>query len=99
MGIEWSRVQPRVVGGSLAKRIQGKRSPFDHAALDYYVRMFAAARRHGLEPVVTLHHFVHPAWLGPDPWLDDETRALPLTFAKRPPRASGSTHRCSGSSR
>jgi beta-glucosidase/6-phospho-beta-glucosidase/beta-galactosidase len=23
--------------------------------------------------VVTLHHFVHPAWLGPDPWLDGRT--------------------------
>ena len=35
--------------------------------------MLAACREQGLEPVVTLHHFVHPAWLGSDPWLDEKT--------------------------
>ena len=36
----------------------------------------AACRRQGLEPVVTLQHFTHPAWLGLDAWLDDGTPAL-----------------------
>ncbi len=35
--------------------------------------MIAACQRAGLEPVVTLHHFVHPAWLGSDPWLEAAT--------------------------
>ncbi|MDP9291593.1 MAG: family 1 glycosylhydrolase, partial [Verrucomicrobiota bacterium] len=48
---------------------------FDAAALDHYARMIAECRQNGLEPIVTLHHFVHPAWLGPDAWLDPETPA------------------------
>lgn len=84
MGIEWSRVQPvRTVGGSpLPNGFKANAPPFDHAALDYYVMMLAAARRHGLEPVVTLHHFVHPAWLGPDPWLDDDTPELFAAYVR-----------------
>ncbi len=38
--------------------------------------MLAACRRQGLEPVLTLHHFTHPSWLGPDPWLDPATPEL-----------------------
>ncbi len=64
MGIEWSRVQPTTSNGETSAP-----PPFDEAALDHYAAMLAAARRHRLEPVVTLHHFVHPAWLGGDPWL------------------------------
>jgi len=33
-----------------------------------------------MEPVVTLQHFTHPAWLGVDAWLDDATPALFETF-------------------
>ena len=66
LGIEWSRVQPTLT-------IQpGPPPPFDDGALEYYVEMLAECRRNGLEPVVTLHHFVHPAWLGSDPWLQPE---------------------------
>jgi beta-glucosidase/6-phospho-beta-glucosidase/beta-galactosidase len=35
-----------------------------------------------LEPVVTLHHFVHPAWLGSDPWLDAATPSLFVDFVR-----------------
>ena len=49
---------------------------FDSAALDGYADRLAACRRHNLEPVVTLQHFTHPAWLGVDVWLDDRTPAL-----------------------
>ncbi len=38
--------------------------------------MLAACRHAGLEPIVTLHHFVHPAWLGADPWLRPQTAVL-----------------------
>lgn len=60
LGIEWSRVQPTP-------------GVFDGAALDGYGAMLRECRACGLEPVVTLHHFVHPAWLGSDPWLDPAT--------------------------
>ena len=36
-----------------------------------------------MEPVVTLHHFSHPAWVGPDLWLSDERVGLFLLFVAR----------------
>ncbi|MBW3557960.1 MAG: family 1 glycosylhydrolase [Actinobacteria bacterium] len=56
LSVEWSRVEPRP--GDL-----------DGGAVDGYRAILAAAARRGLEPVVTLHHFTHPAWLGADFWL------------------------------
>jgi beta-glucosidase/6-phospho-beta-glucosidase/beta-galactosidase len=70
LGIEWSRVQPT------REPRRTPPPPFDFAALDGYAAMIAACQRHGLEPIVTLHHFVHPVWLGSDPWLEAETPAL-----------------------
>ncbi len=69
LGLEWSRIQPAREAGP------AEPPPFDFTVLDHYVAMLTACQRHGLEPVVTLHHFVHPAWLGSDPWLDDRTPA------------------------
>ncbi len=76
LGLEWSRIQPTAEEGI------SDPPPFDTAALDHYVAIFAACRRHGLEPVVTLHHFVHPAWLGTDPWLDPATPARFAEFVR-----------------
>lgn len=45
----------------------------DPSALDHYAAILNSCRTHGLEPIVTLHHFVHPAELGTDPWLDPGT--------------------------
>ncbi len=70
LSIEWSRVQPTLVDRASAPPL------FDYAALDHYAEMLAACRHAGLEPIVTLHHFVHPAWLGADPWLRPETAIL-----------------------
>jgi beta-glucosidase/6-phospho-beta-glucosidase/beta-galactosidase len=70
LGLEWSRIQPAQAVGTSAP------PSFDYAALDHYAALLAACQRQGLEPVVTLHHFVHPAWLGSDPWLESETPAL-----------------------
>ena len=64
LGIEWSRVQPTL------RNEPGPVPPFDFEALDCYANIVAECRRNGMEPIVTLHHFVHPAWLGSDPWLD-----------------------------
>jgi len=49
MSVEWARLEPEA----------GK---WDEAALGRYVEMVADLRRRGIEPVVTLHHFVLPLW-------------------------------------
>lgn len=70
LSIEWPRVQPS------AAAEPSDPPPFDTVALDKYADIIAACRAHGLEPVVTLQHFTHPAWLGVDAWLDDRTPEL-----------------------
>jgi beta-glucosidase len=47
--VEWARIEPEP-------------GQHDHAALDHYARVVEALHRRGLEPVLTLHHFVAPAW-------------------------------------
>ena len=66
LGIEWARVQP-TTSPTIAKA-----PPFDQGAIEAYSDMIAAIMKAGMEPVVTLHHFVHPYWLGLDFWLEDE---------------------------
>lgn len=67
LGLEWTRIQP-------STSTERRPAPaFDYTALDGYADRIAACRRCGLEPIVTLHHFTHPAWLGLDAWLDEAT--------------------------
>lgn len=49
VGVEWSRVEPE----------PGR---YDHDALQRYREEFLDLRERGIEPLVTLHHFGHPAW-------------------------------------
>jgi beta-glucosidase len=70
LGIEWSRVWP------------ARPDEWDESALDHYAVILCACHAHGLEPVVTLHHFVHPAWLGTDPWLDENTAEVFARYAR-----------------
>ncbi len=49
-GIEWARVEPE--NGEIST-----------AALDHYSRVVDTCLRHGIEPVLTLHHFTSPQWL------------------------------------
>src|SRR5438034_6603445 len=42
--LEWSRIEP-------------EDGEFSDAALEHYRRMCAACREHGVEPIVTFHHF------------------------------------------
>jgi beta-glucosidase len=49
--IEWSRVEPK----------PGQRSD---EALAHYRDMVTSLRERGIEPIVTLHHFTNPIWLG-----------------------------------
>ncbi len=103
MSIEWSRVQPAHVLGPTAGLAAGAEPPpFDERALYSYAQRIADCRAHGLEPIITLHHFVYPAWLGLDAWLKPGTvdrflvfvertitymlRALPQDFGCAPPR-------------
>jgi beta-glucosidase len=48
--LEWSRIEP-------------EDGEFSRAALDHYRRMCAACHEHGLEPIVTFHHFTTPRWV------------------------------------
>ncbi|MEY4071743.1 MAG: hypothetical protein RL721_2357 [Candidatus Eisenbacteria bacterium] len=50
LSFEWSRLEPA----------PGR---FDPAAVAHYHDVLASLRRHGLRPVVTLHHFTNPLWL------------------------------------
>jgi beta-glucosidase/6-phospho-beta-glucosidase/beta-galactosidase len=103
MSIEWSRVQPgTVLGSTEGLAADAEPPPFDERALYSYAQRIADCRAHGLEPIITLHHFVQPAWLGIDAWLKPETidrfiefvrhtlayllRALPHDFGCAPPR-------------
>lgn len=71
LGIEWARVQP----SSSDARLETP-PPIDFSVIDAYADRIAACRKAGLEPVVTLQHFTHPAWLGIDAWLEDRTVRL-----------------------
>ncbi len=57
LSVEWARCEP---------------SPgaHDDEAFARYNRILDACHARGLEPVVCLHHFTHPHWLGPGFWLD-----------------------------
>jgi beta-glucosidase len=45
------------------ERIEPEPGVWDEKALDHYVKMIVAMRRRGLEPFVTLHHYVMPLWV------------------------------------
>ena len=57
LSVEWARCEP-------------SRGVLDEEAFARYRAILDACHRRHLEPVVALHHFTHPHWLGPDPWLD-----------------------------
>jgi beta-glucosidase/6-phospho-beta-glucosidase/beta-galactosidase len=65
MGIEWARCQPS------ASTVPTDPPPWDESALDHYADMVEMVIDHGMQPIITLHHFTHPLWLGMDIWLED----------------------------
>jgi beta-glucosidase len=75
MGIEWARCQPS------ASTEPTEPPPWDEAALDHYADMVELVIDRGMQPIITLHHFTHPLWLGLDIWLDDRGPDL-LTAAQ-----------------
>jgi 6-phospho-beta-galactosidase/beta-glucosidase len=59
LSVEWTRLEP-------------EEGQFDEDALGAYVRILDGCHQRGMEPVVSLHHFTHPAWLGEEFWLDGD---------------------------
>ena len=56
-----------------------RRGPTDEAAVARYRAILGACHDRGLTPLVTLHHFTHPWWLGEDLWLRPDA---PERFAR-----------------
>lgn len=50
LGIEWARIEPQP-------------GVFNEAAIQHYRDVIQSARDHGLEPMVTLYHWVVPNWV------------------------------------
>ena len=56
LSVEWARIEPA----------EGQ---IDETALDGYGGILAGCHQRGLTPIVTLHHFTQPWWLGDEFWL------------------------------
>ncbi len=65
LSVEWARLEP-------------EEGVLDEDALGHYAGILAMCRQRGMEPVVTLHHFTHPWFLGEEFWL---TPGSPDRFA------------------
>lgn len=69
--VSWSRVEPQ-------------RGAYDDAALARYGRLVDRLVARGLEPVVTLHHYTHPAWFHREtPWTSPASVEAFARFARR----------------
>jgi beta-glucosidase len=69
--VEWSRIEP-------------EDGEFSRAALDHYRRMVACCSEHGIEAVVTLHHFTSPRWVAAaGGWTEPATADHFVRFAER----------------
>ena len=56
LSVEWARLEPRP-------------GDFDDRALERYAEILSSCAARGMAPIVTLHHFTHPWWLGEEFWL------------------------------
>ena len=71
LSIEWSRLEPE----------PGR---WDAAAFEAYRSILHGARARGLAPILTLHHFTNPAWLGEvGGWLDPATPARFASYVRK----------------
>lgn len=69
--VEWSRIQP-------------EEDRWDNEAIHHYQEIVQILHRNGIEPVVTLHHFTHPAWFIKEyPWHVDQSRSMFLRYIKK----------------
>jgi beta-glucosidase len=75
MSIEWSRIQPMP-------------DRWDEEALERYREMLRGLQQRGLTPLVTLHHFTDPLWLGEaGGWEDEGTPGKFGAFVRKAVRA------------
>jgi beta-glucosidase/6-phospho-beta-glucosidase/beta-galactosidase len=58
ISVEWARCEPA----------EGR---YDDEAFARYAAILDACHARGLDPLVTVHHFTHPWWLGDDLWLGE----------------------------
>lgn len=77
MGFDWARLQPA------SSPDEGPEPAWDEQAFDRYAEIVGAVYDAGMEPCITLHHFTHPAWLGPHVWIDDANVALFIGYTRR----------------
>lgn len=69
--IEWARIEPEPGEFSLAQ-------------LEHYRRMLAACHEHGLQPIVTMHHFTSPRWIAArGGWESAETAKFFARYCER----------------
>jgi 6-phospho-beta-galactosidase len=75
MGFAWSRIQPTTS--------TEPHSPpaWDYNAIDHYAKIVETLIKYKMEPIITLHHFCHPAWLPIDMWLGEKGPKLFVEFA------------------
>ncbi|MFN8674085.1 MAG: glycoside hydrolase family 1 protein [Candidatus Sericytochromatia bacterium] len=50
MSIEWAKIEPEP-------------DKFSKEAVTFYKNIFKSLKKHGLKPMVTIHHFTNPIWL------------------------------------
>lgn len=70
LNLEWARIAP--APGAM-----------DEAALAAYAELLSACHESGLQPVITLHHRSHPAWLGEEFWLTPGSPDLFAAYVKQ----------------
>jgi beta-glucosidase len=71
LSVEWSRIEPRQGG-------------WDEGALAMYRDIVRGAHDRGLKPMVTLHHFTDPLWLGErGGWLAEDIVPLFERFVRK----------------
>ena len=77
MGIDWARVQP-------STSLEPHDPPaWDMSAVDHYADIIAMVIEHGMQPIITLHHFTHPAWMGLDLWRTDRGPDMLIDYEVR----------------
>jgi len=83
LSVEWARLQPS------ARSLEASEPSWSEEAVERYADILAGALERGLEPVVTLHHFTHPRWLGLDLWQRPEAPGLFAAYAGEAARRLG----------
>ncbi|MBU6267633.1 MAG: family 1 glycosylhydrolase [Sphingomonadales bacterium] len=80
--VEWARIEPT-------------RGQFSLAELDYYRRVIATCRQHGIAPAVTFFHGSAPRWFGEaGGWLNPDSAGLFARFCDKVARTLGADMAC-----